>query len=119
MSKKDILAKSQTDWARLEAMGDHEIDFSEIPELTAEQLQAMQPTAELIPALKKQPKEYVTIPVDAAVIDFFKQKASTDDIPYQTLINAVLRDFVARGSDKNDLRLMVREIVREELGKAV
>jgi uncharacterized protein (DUF4415 family) len=119
MSEKDSLNKSQTDWARLEAMRDDEIDFSDIPALTEEQLQAMRPTAELIPALRKQPKQQVTIPLDTAVVDFFKQKASTDDVPYQALINAVLRDFVVRGSNKNELRLMVREIVREELSKAV
>jgi hypothetical protein len=55
MNEKDALNKSQTDWARLVAMRDDEIDFSDIPALTEEQLQAMQPTAELIPALKKQP----------------------------------------------------------------
>jgi hypothetical protein len=45
MSEKDSLNKSQTDWARLEAMRDDEIDFSDIPALTEEQLQAMRPTA--------------------------------------------------------------------------
>ena len=118
MSEKDTLSKSQTDWVRLEAMRDDEIDFSDIPALTEEQLQAMRPTAEVIPTLNKQPKQQITIPLDAAVVDFFKLKASTDDVPYQVLINAVLRDFVVRGDDKNDLRFMVREIVREELSKA-
>jgi hypothetical protein len=56
MSEKDSLNTSQTDWARLEAMRDDKIDFSDIPELTEEQLQAMRPTAELMPALKKQTK---------------------------------------------------------------
>jgi hypothetical protein len=36
MSEKDTLNKSQTDWARLEAMRDDEIDFSDIPALTEE-----------------------------------------------------------------------------------
>lgn len=35
--------ESQTDWERLDAMTDEHIDFSDIPELTAEQLQAMKP----------------------------------------------------------------------------
>jgi hypothetical protein len=36
MSKSTISKKSQTDWERLEAMEDQDIDVSEIPELTPE-----------------------------------------------------------------------------------
>ncbi len=38
MSRKSISKTSKTDWARLEKMADDEIDLSEIPETTAEQL---------------------------------------------------------------------------------
>lgn len=34
MSKKNILKDSQTDWERIEAMHDKEIDLSDIPEVT-------------------------------------------------------------------------------------
>ncbi len=36
MSKSTISNKSQTDWERLAAMGDDDIDLSDIPELTPE-----------------------------------------------------------------------------------
>ncbi|NUO82709.1 hypothetical protein HUU05_21765 [candidate division KSB1 bacterium] len=38
MSRKSISKTSQTDWARFEKMTDGDIDLSEIPEVTAEQL---------------------------------------------------------------------------------
>jgi hypothetical protein len=46
MSKNNFSLESQTDWERLDAMTDEDIDFSDIPELTAEQLQAMKPVHE-------------------------------------------------------------------------
>jgi hypothetical protein len=61
MSKKDTSNKSETNWERLEAMTDEEIDFSDIPELTDEQLKAMRPTRELIPALSKANEETVSV----------------------------------------------------------
>ena len=38
MSKESTLKGSQTDWQALENMKDEEIDLSEIPEVTAEQI---------------------------------------------------------------------------------
>ena len=46
MNKNDFSLKSKTDWARLNAMKDGDIDFSDIPELTTEQLQSMKPARE-------------------------------------------------------------------------
>lgn len=43
MNKNNFSLESQTDWERLDAMTDDDIDFSDIPELTAEQLQSMKP----------------------------------------------------------------------------
>ena len=48
MNKKDLLLKSQTDWTRLNEMSDDDIDFSDIPELTDEQLQSMRPVREVL-----------------------------------------------------------------------
>ena len=38
MSKQPTSAVSQTDWARLDAMQDEDIDLSEVPEVTEEQM---------------------------------------------------------------------------------
>lgn len=115
MSNEDILNKSQTDWERLEAMTDEKIDFSDIPPLTESQLRAMRPTAELIPGLAQTTKQRITIRLDSNIIQFFKQKVADADTNYQTLINAVLRNFMVRGSTTPSLRELVREVVREEL----
>ena len=40
---------SQTDLRKLDAMADEEIDFSEIPPLTDDQLSAMKPLREVFP----------------------------------------------------------------------
>jgi|ERR1043166_71916 uncharacterized protein (DUF4415 family) len=40
-------------------------------------------------------KRPVTIRLDTATIDYFKQLARAEDIPYQTLINLYLRDCAA------------------------
>lgn len=37
MSKSDTKQPSETDWARVDAMTDEEIDFSDIPPITEEQ----------------------------------------------------------------------------------
>jgi predicted DNA binding CopG/RHH family protein len=42
-------------------------------------------------------KQSVTIRLDAAAVDYFKQLAADTGIPYQTLINLYLRDCAATG----------------------
>jgi uncharacterized protein (DUF4415 family) len=119
MNKNDTLTNSQTDWDRLDKMEEEEIDLSDIPALTDEQLKNMRPTAELIPVLAKQNKERITIRIDSDVINFFRDHAAAEDTNYQTLINAVLRDYTYRQRvQASTLPALVRKIVREELGKA-
>lgn len=70
--------------ARLKAMRDEDIDFSDIPEITDEQwATAFRPT-------------YVML--DAKLIGWFKEHAG--DKPYQTEINRVLRQHVAKAEKK-------------------
>lgn len=42
-------------------------------------------------------KKSVTIRLDPAVIDYFKQLAEETEVPYQTLINLYLKDCAASG----------------------
>jgi uncharacterized protein (DUF4415 family) len=119
MNKNDSSINAQTDWERLDKMKEEEIDLSDIPALTDEQLTNMRPTSELIPALAKQNKERITIRIDSDVVDFFRDHATVEDTNYQTLINAVLRDYVYRQRmQESTLPALVRKIVREELGRA-
>jgi uncharacterized protein (DUF4415 family) len=82
MKKRDLQKRSHTDWARLEAMGDEEIDFSDIPELSEAFFQSA------VLRLPK-PKAKVCIRLDQDILDWFKSQGKG----YQTKINAVLRAF--------------------------
>lgn len=74
---------------RLAALPDESIDYSDAPPLTDEQW--ADPRR---PSFYKARKQPVTIRLDADVIDWFKGHSGGK--PYQTEINRVLRQHVAR-----------------------
>lgn len=74
--------ESKTDWERIKAMKDEDIDLTESPELD----RTFFDEAVLWPAQKKQ----VTLRLDPDVLDFFKSQGKG----YQTAINKVLRRYV-------------------------
>ncbi len=84
---KDI---SQTDWERVDAMTDEEIDTSGIPPLDEEFFQH---------ATLRMPhaKSTTTIRVDTDVLDWFKSHGKG----YQTRINAVLRMYMEGQKSKS------------------
>lgn len=92
-----------------------EIDLSETPELTGEELAAMRPSHEVIPGLHAPRKQRITIRLDQEIVQFFKEQAQDTGASYQSPINAVLRNYVAHVHSRTDLRSLVREIVQEEL----
>ena len=66
-------------------MDDREIDYSDIPELTDEQLKQFK-------RVNKPLTRKVTINLNENVIVYFKEQANATVIPYQTLINLYLTD---------------------------
>ena len=75
--------RSRTNWAKIDALKDREIDFSDIPE----QGKAFFKRAVLrLP----EPKTAVTIRLDQQVLEWFKSKGPG----YQTRINALLRAYM-------------------------
>ena len=74
--------RSRTDWKRIDAMRDEDIDFSDIPEQGPDFFKH----AILWPGLKKQ----ITLRIDPDVLAFFRKHGRG----YQTTINAVLRKYV-------------------------
>lgn len=82
MSEKHMNKNSGTDWARVDAMTDDEIDTSDIPPLTDTFFKR---------AKVRMPKHAVTmtVQVDADVLDWFK--AQGED--YERRINAALRIY--------------------------
>ena len=86
MKQNSTISKSQTDWARLDAVGDDEIDFSDIPEVTPE----LFAKAIVKRGLKPRTKSQLTIRLDSDVIDWFKQQGRG----WQTQMNALLRAYM-------------------------
>lgn len=83
MSATTMKRVSRTDWKRVDALKDEEIDTSDIPVLDKDFFAE----AELrIPGAKPS----VTIRLDPDVLDWFKSQGKG----YQTRINAVLRRYV-------------------------
>lgn len=78
--------KSRTDWARVKAMKDSEIDFSDSPELTPEAFARAVVRKGLTPVMAKA---QLTLRLDADVLDWFRAQGRG----YQTRINALLRAY--------------------------
>jgi uncharacterized protein (DUF4415 family) len=78
---------SLTDWERVDALTDDEIDTSDIPPLDDDFFA----NAELV---MPEPKQVITIRVDKDVVEWYKSQGKG----YQTRMNAVLRMYMERQS---------------------
>lgn len=81
--------RSKTDWKRLDAMADEDIDYSDIPELGP----GFWENALVVDPGKKQP---ITIRVDRDVLAWYKGQGGR----YQVLMNRVLRQYMEGLSKK-------------------
>jgi len=86
MKQNNTITTSQTDWARLDALQDEDIDFSDIPEVTP----AMFAKAIVRRGLKPRTKSQLTLRLDSDVIEWFKQQGRG----WQTQMNALLRAYM-------------------------
>ena len=107
MSRKSTLKDSQTDWERINAMSDEDIDTSEIPEITEEQMKRATLRVGGKPISKG--KVRINILLDAEVVAYFKSQAGGRG--YQTLVNEALKASIR----DRDLESIIRRIIREEL----
>jgi uncharacterized protein (DUF4415 family) len=94
LKKRSDGQKTNSDWARVDAMSDEDIDGSIRNDADwAEFIDIDWSTAEMItPAAKKS----ISIRMDEDVIDFFKSTGKG----YQTRINAVLRHYMREHANK-------------------
>ena len=81
-SGKNMKRQSRTDWKRIDALGDEDIDFSDIPKLGPEFF--------AIAIVWPGTKEQITLRLDPDVLKFFRKQGRG----YQTTINAVLRKYM-------------------------
>ena len=86
----------QTDWKRIDAMKDEDIDFSDIPEITPQ----MVARAVLRRNFKPLPrKKQLTLRVDGDVVDWYKKQGRG----YQTRINTLLRAYMEEHAKRDML----------------
>jgi len=82
MSVNGTRRRSRTDWKRIDAMRDDDIDLSDVPEQGPEFFK----NAIIWPGPKKQ----VTLRIDPDVLTFFRKQGRG----YQSTMNAVLRKYM-------------------------
>lgn len=87
MKKSTISKKSQTDWERVDALEDKDIDLSDVPEVSAEMFARAIVRRGLKPVTRKA---QLTLRVDNDVLEWFKEQGQG----YQTKINALLRAYM-------------------------
>lgn len=98
-------AVSKTDWPRVKAMRDSDIDLSDLPEITAEK--AAHGVVRVAGKAVPRGKTRLTMYLDSAVVEFFKARAGARG--YQTLINEALKQAIEHESLEDTLRRVIRE----------
>jgi uncharacterized protein (DUF4415 family) len=87
MRKATTSKKSRTDWGRVDALKDEEIDLSDTPEVSPE----MFARAVVRRGLKPVPrKAQLTLRLDSDVLEWYRRQGRG----YQTKINALLRAYM-------------------------
>ncbi len=74
----------------MEKQKDDQIDFSDIPPLTGEELKQMRPAREVHPEWFKPKKTKVSLMLDTDLLNALKSEGKG----YQTKINKILREYV-------------------------
>lgn len=87
MSRNPTSNTSQTDWKRVDALRDEDLDTVDIPEPTPEQFARAIVREGLKPVARKQ---QLTLRLDADVLEWFRAQGRG----YQTKINALLRAYM-------------------------
>ena len=87
MGKKNSSTKSDTDWKKIDAMRDKDIDLSDVPEVSPEMFAKGIVRRGLKPIPKKS---QITLRLDQDVLTWFKGQGRG----YQTRINSLLRAYM-------------------------
>jgi uncharacterized protein (DUF4415 family) len=64
------------------------VDFSDIPELSDEQLSSMRRVGR--PTVGDEPRQLIAIRLDAKVLGWLRKTAKKKGLPYQSLVNEIL-----------------------------
>lgn len=107
MNKKYTSKDSQTDWQEIDTLPDKDIDLSDVPEITKEQIAGAQ--LRIGGKIITKGKVRVNMLLDANIVAYFKAQAGGRG--YQTVINETLKESIRT----KDLEHIIRRIIREEL----
>lgn len=69
------------------------------------------------PVVKQPGKTRITIYLDNDIIETFRERSDVAGYGYQTMINEVLREYVAK-KEKPVTEASIRQVIREELERA-
>lgn len=108
MNKNTTLETSQTDWETVDRLTDENIDLSDIPEVTAEQMAGA--TRRISGQPVTSDKIQVVLQLDADIVAYFKARAGNQS--YQALINHTLKASI---HPHYQLEAMLRRVIREEI----
>ena len=89
-------ARASRRGASARQLPDSEIDFSDIPELTDEQLSQLRPLGR--PPVGDAVKKSIAIRINPNLLAKLRSMAARKHVPYQTLIHDILEKSVARAS---------------------
>ena len=87
MKKRATTKRSETDWKRVDATKDEEIDTSDVPHVSPEMFARGIVRRGLKPVSAKQ---QLTMRIDQDVLDWYKRQGRG----YQTKINSLLRAYM-------------------------
>jgi uncharacterized protein (DUF4415 family) len=72
------------------------IDFSDIPELSDNQLSRMRRVGR--PTMGDEPRKLIAIRLDAKVLSWLRKTAAKKGTPYQSLVNEILAEQMRKAS---------------------
>ena len=77
-------------------MRSKKIDFSDIPELSDQQLSRMRRVGR--PTVGDEPRKLIAIRLDAKVLGWLRKTAEKRGLPYQSLVNEILAEEMKKAS---------------------
>ena len=89
-----LSARARRTRKNVKPIPDHKIDFSDIPELSDEQLAAMRPVGR--PMIGDKPRKLIAVRVDQEVLSKLRREAKKKHTGYQSLINEILAKHVGK-----------------------
>jgi uncharacterized protein (DUF4415 family) len=81
---------------KVKGMRSKQIDFSDIPELSDNQLSSMRRVGR--PTVGDEPRKLIAIRLDAKVLGWLRKTAEKKGLPYQSLVNEILAGEMRKAS---------------------